>query len=190
MKRGSYKKKKIYRYLIAIIILALLTVLILILKKPVKTPEESDLLYGKVVYVIDGDTIKFQVDKNQSLIIENGNDNNPEAKDIPEDFDMDGENIIRLIGIDCPESASHDESKNTEEGRLATEYVKSLIEGKTVGLEFDIEKKDKYDRFLAYVWLDGTLVNKDIYQAGHGELMMIPPNTKYEDYYLEPRPNP
>ena len=179
------KFKTIYKYLIAIILLSVLTMAIIVFRKPIEMPDEKDLLYGRVTYVIDGDTIKFQVQKDQSFLMTSKDGDEPKEKTIPEGFDLEGENIIRLIGIDAPESASYDSSKNTEEGLRATEFVKELIEGKTVGLEFDKETRDKYDRFLAYVWMDGELINRTIYKSEHAELMMISPNTKYEEYFLE-----
>jgi micrococcal nuclease len=34
-----------------------------------------------------------------------------------------------------------------------------LLEGKDVQLEFDVETFDKYGRTLAYIWVDGEMVN-------------------------------
>lgn len=69
--------------------------------------------------------------------------------------DEDGSEFkVRLIGCNTPESVSSDESKNCEEGRLASQYTKSLIsEGQTVYLEYDNDHYAKYGRILAYVWL-------------------------------------
>lgn len=61
---------------------------------------------------------------------------------------------VRRIGCNTPESVSSDENKNCEEGRLASQYTKSLFsEGQTVYLEYDNDCCDKYGRILAYVWL-------------------------------------
>lgn len=61
---------------------------------------------------------------------------------------------VRRIGCNTPESVSSDENKNCEEGRLASQYTKSLFsEGQTVCLEHDNDCCDKYGRILAYVWL-------------------------------------
>lgn len=69
--------------------------------------------------------------------------------------DEDGSEFkVRRIGCNTPESVSSDENKNCEEGRLASQYTKSLFsEGQTVYLEYDNECCDKYGRILAYVWL-------------------------------------
>lgn len=51
--------------------------------------------------VIDGDTIVIEMDGTKSR--------------------------IRMIGVNTPESASPDESKNTEEGKIASEYTKNAL---------------------------------------------------------------
>lgn len=67
--------------------------------------------------------------------------------------------IIRLLGIDAPEKAQpcYEEAKN---------FLKKLIENKTVKLEYDKKKKDKHGRLLAYVWINNTFVNKEIVEKG------------------------
>jgi len=53
---------------------------------------------------------------------------------------------VQLIGIKAPE--------DEEMGQEATEFVKSLgLEGKEVRLEFDVQKRDKYGRLLAFVYV-------------------------------------
>lgn len=105
---------------------------------------------------------------------------------------------VRLIGIDTPEMHESDklyrDSQRTGQdthtiqkmGRRAYEFTKKLVEGRRVNLEFDLEKYDKYDRLLAYVYLkeEGTFVNAKIIQEGYGSLMSIPPNVKYTDLFL------
>jgi micrococcal nuclease len=105
---------------------------------------------------------------------------------------------VRLIGIDTPEMHESDklyrDSRRTQQdmrtikelGRRAYEFTKNLIEGKRVSLEFDVEKHDRYDRLLAYVYLkDGTFVNAEIVRQGYASLMTIPPNVKYADLFLK-----
>ncbi len=72
-------------------------------------------------------------------------------------------------------------------GRRAYEFTKKLVEGKRVSLEFDVEKYDKYDRLLAYVYLKdgGTFVNAEIVKQGYASLMTIPPNAKYANLFLK-----
>lgn len=95
------------------------------------------------------------------------------------------EEIVRLIGIDTPESVHPDKEKNTEEGNTASEYLKNLIEDEYVQLEYDIQTTDKYGRLLAYVYHDGKMVNEMLLESGHAELMSVPPNVKYQDRFYE-----
>lgn len=115
-----------------------------------------------VQYVIDGDT--FIINK-------------------------DGQEVkVRLIGVDTPESVAKQEyldntgKENTQEGKIASDYVKDLITDKTVYLEYDIGKEDIYGRTLAYVYLDPekTLMLQELLlQKGLAKTMTIMPNIKY-----------
>jgi len=52
--------------------------------------------------------------------------------------------------------------------------------------EFDVEKKDRYERLLAYVYLkDGTFLNAEIVKQGYASLMTYPPNVKYADDFVK-----
>ncbi len=96
---------------------------------------------------------------------------------------------VRLIGINSPESVHQDESKNTQEGRDASAFLKEyLADVDTVWLEFDVEARDQYERVLAYVWMnaDGTDVGGDmlngiIVKNGYAEARAYEPNVKYQD---------
>ena len=87
---------------------------------------------------------------------------------------VDGDTIVlnngervRLIGVDTPE---------TKHPRKPVEYF-----GKEVRLEYDWQKRDKYGRLLAYVYLmDGTLLNAEIVKQGYGHAF-----TKFPFKYLE-----
>jgi micrococcal nuclease len=105
---------------------------------------------------------------------------------------------VRLIGIDTPEIHESDklyrDSKRSQQsvseikemGQRSYQFVKDLVEGKVVSLEFDVEKQDKYKRLLAYVYLkDGRFVNAEIVKQGYASLMTYPPNVKYADLFLK-----
>ena len=105
---------------------------------------------------------------------------------------------VRLIGIDTPEMHESDklyrDSQRTRQdvsviqklGRQSYEFTKKLVEGKRVSLEFDVEKRDRYDRLLAYVYLkDGTFVNAEIVKQGYASLMTIPPNVRYAGLFAK-----
>ena len=90
---------------------------------------------------------------------------------------------VRLIGVDTPESVHRDESKNTREGKIVSERLSSFLKGKLVQLEFDKEMRDKYNRLLAYVYVDGNMVNRMLLTAGLARTLSIPPNTKYAEEF-------
>jgi micrococcal nuclease len=90
---------------------------------------------------------------------------------------------IRYIGINAPEI--HHPQKGIEYcGPQASDFNKRLVLGKTVRLEFDQERFDRYGRTLAYLYLqDGTFVNAELVRQGYARTMTIRPNTKYADLF-------
>lgn len=80
---------------------------------------------------------------------------------------------VRYIGINTPE---HDQPYYAE----ALAANRQLVEGKTIQLEFDVETFDQYGRSLAYVWLNGVLVNLEIVRQGYASAFTVPPNVRYE----------
>lgn len=130
---------------------------------------ESNSLYSDILVdrVVDGDTLK-----------------------------LENEEKVRLIGIDTPEmhesNKLHRDSKRSGQdvhtiiamGKKSYQFTRQLVEGKRVKLEFDVERKDKYGRLLAYVYLaDGTFINAEIVKQGFASLMTYPPNVKYADFF-------
>ena len=92
---------------------------------------------------------------------------------------------VRLIGVDTPESVHPDKNKNSKEGKKASDYTKEKLQGKKVGLEFDVQKNDKYGRILAYVWNESKMYNLELLEKGYAKVMTIPPNIKYSELFLE-----
>ena len=103
--------------------------------------------------------------------------------------DPDGDRLrVRLTGINAQESVHEDESKNTEEGREASQFMKDLLEHvDVVYLEYDEEEFDQYDRTLAYVWIDSgdtyVMVNEIMLATDHAEPVYIKPNLRYADTF-------
>lgn len=96
--------------------------------------------------------------------------------------DIDGvEERVRFIGIDTPESVHPDADRNVEYGKVASEFTRGQLEGKTVTLEYDVQERDQYGRILAYVYLDGKMFNKTLLEEGHAKVATYPPNVKYVD---------
>lgn len=93
---------------------------------------------------------------------------------------VQGVGTVRLIGVDTPETV--DPRKPVQPfGREASAFTRQLVGGKVVRLEYDWQRKDKYDRTLAYVFLaDGTFVNAEIVKQGFGHAY-----TQYSFKYLD-----
>jgi len=97
----------------------------------------------KVVEVIDGDTIKVEIDKQIET--------------------------VRLLGIDTPEVLN---SYGSEEcyGKEASGKAQKLLENKEVYLIPEVLSSDKgkYNRLLRYVFLsDGKFVNAELIKEGY-----------------------
>jgi len=99
------------------------------------------------------------------------------------------EEKVRFIGIDTPEVGEGAEPY----GKEAAGYTASIISiGDMVWLETDAERRDRYGRLLAYVWLDepqhgddaevcGSLLNARLVSDGFASTYVYPPNVKYAD---------
>ena len=110
---------------------------------------------GRVVKVIDGDTV---------------------------DVSMDGRTErIRLIGVDTPET----KKPNTPVqcfGPEASEHIESLLPvGTPVLVQRDIEARDPFGRLLGYIYRtsDNLFVNQDLIVNGFARPLSIAPNTAF-----------
>ena len=74
--------------------------------------------------------------------------------------------ITRFLYIDTPESTNEIEPFGVE----AAEYTCNLLSNaKRIELQFDGPLKDKYDRTLAWVWVNGELLQKNLINMGYVE---------------------
>lgn len=112
---------------------------------------------GRVVHVVDGDTIDVQ---------------------------MGGRRVrVRYIGINAPESA--DPRRPVEcFGREAAAKNKELVDGKMVRLERDISETDRYGRLLRYVYVGELFVNAELVRLGYAQAVTYPPDVKYQELFL------
>ena len=140
---------------------------------PVKIDSQHAQETYNVLWVVDGDTLKvlYQGKKER----------------------------VRLIGIDTPETRVNPRAKKESQrtgqdlntilamGKESTKFVKTLVnQGDHIGIEFDVQKRDKYGRLLGYVYLpNGKMLNEEIVKAGYANLLTIPPNVKYQDRFLK-----
>lgn len=92
---------------------------------------------------------------------------------------------IRLIGIDTPEVAHH-QQKAQPYGAIAREQLRALLKkhDNQIVLEFDEEKHDRYKRELAYTYLpDGKSISEWLLQQGYAKTLVFPPNVKYAECF-------
>ena len=72
---------------------------------------------------------------------------------------------VRLIGVDCPETVKPHHPVEPF-GPEASAFTKSFVAGGNVRLQFDRERIDRYDRFLAYVFVGDAMLNEELLRAG------------------------
>lgn len=84
---------------------------------------------------------------------------------------------IRLIGIDAPEMGQK------RWGERAKRHLAGMLaSSRNIYIEYDVERKDKYGRLLAYVrTADGRLVNAEMLKDGYAVLFTFPPNVRHVD---------
>lgn len=90
------------------------------------------------------------------------------------------EERVRLIGIDTPEVDWYG-GQGECYGEEAGLFMRGLLEGERVRLEYDEEPRDRYGRTLAYVYLeDGRMVNLLLVRRGYAAVSIFEPNDRYE----------
>jgi micrococcal nuclease len=122
----------------------------------------GEAVSGKVLRVIDGDTIEVSVDG--------------------------AEEDVRYIGVDTPETVKPGEPVQCY-GPQASAANHRLVEGRTVRLVFDRERRDDYGRLLAYVYARARgdlgrsgkyrFVNAALIRDGYARTLEIAPNTAH-----------
>jgi micrococcal nuclease len=120
------------------------------------------------------------------LIVSCGNSKEPDTYRVLKVIDGDTVIIdhpkverVRYLGIDTPETLKPD-SPGDPFSNESTAFNERLVLGKNVTLEIDKEKYDPYGRLLAYVFIDGKLVNEELVREGLARAFFIGPNRKYE----------
>ncbi len=85
---------------------------------------------------------------------------------------VDGDTVVlssgsikRYVGITSPENNEPFEKESTEENR-------KQVEGKTVSLEYDNYKADKFGRILAYVIVGGKNVSIELVKKGLAQVVV------------------
>ena len=116
---------------------------------------------GRVVRVIDGDTIVVEI--------------------------AGVEYRVRYIGMDTPESV--DPNSPVEPMALASSAAnEALVAGKAVLLEKDVSDTDRYGRLLRNVWVERegalVLVGLELVRTGFAQVSTYPPDVMYVDALL------
>jgi len=100
-------------------------------------------------------------------------------------IELVGGERVRYIGIDTPE-IKHRDAEVRKMAKIAKKINRRLVGRKEVILEYDVEKRDRYGRLLAYVFLeDGTFVNAKLVRRGYALILTVPPNVKYASFFLK-----
>lgn len=108
----------------------------------------------ELVYAIDGDTAKFK------------------------DVITNEQFTLRFLGIDTPESTIQKDPW----GKAASNYTAKALNGaKTIVLEAEGARTETYDRYLGFVWVDGTLLNLELVEEAYTNSTLT--NSKYEEFF-------
>jgi micrococcal nuclease len=115
---------------------------------------------GRVVRIVDGDTVKVRVPDRLRTV------------------------TVRYIGVDTPESVKPGEPVQCY-AQQASNFNKRLVTGRRVRLRIGRERTDRYGRTLAYVYLfDGDrFVNAELIRRGYARTVEFPPNTDFADRF-------
>lgn len=79
---------------------------------------------------------------------------------------LEGGCRVRLIGVDTPES-KHPDRPPEPLGAQAARYTEERVAGREITLTYDRERFDAYHRVLAFVTIDGRLLNEDLILEGY-----------------------
>lgn len=117
--------------------------------------EDTNKIEVELVGVTDGDTAKFKMDVEQIT--------------------------VRFLGINTKETVDPEIGEESW-GKEASDFTKEKLENATkIELEFDevADEKDKYDRYLAWIWVDDELLQNLLVENGLAENYMLQNNYKY-----------
>ena len=99
---------------------------------------------------------------------------------------LDGR-LVRYIGIDTPEVRRREGDRWIKDpepfGEAATEANRRLVEGKRIRIEYDVQRRDRHGRLLAYVFVGDVMANAKLLEEGYAQLLTIPPNLKYVEEF-------
>jgi endonuclease YncB( thermonuclease family) len=126
------------------------------IQSPLTSPHATPPQTERVGQIIDGDTIDVAIEGRRER--------------------------VQYIGINTPET-KHPTRGVDPYGPEAAEATTRLVAGHTVGLELDVERRDRYGRLLAYA--GDSMVNAELVRQGYAQVATFPPNVKYQELFLK-----
>lgn len=126
-----------------------------------RNKQETEKVKVEYTQSVDGDTAKFKM--NNEII------------------------TVRFLAIDTPESV-HPTKEVEAYGIEASNYTKQKLENaQNIELEFDnnSDKKDKYNRYLAWIWVDGELLQSLLVNQGLAKVAYLYGDYKYTNILQE-----
>ena len=120
--------------------------------------DAGDANVGRVVRVVDGDTIHVQLGATREK--------------------------VRYIGVDTPETKDPRRPVQCY-GQKAADFNARLVDGELVRLVRDVEERDRYGRLLAYVYRvrDELFVNAELARLGYAQPLSIAPDVRHADRF-------
>ena len=88
---------------------------------------------------------------------------------------------VRLLAVDTPESV-HPKKEEEYYGKEASDYTCNVLKkANKIELEFDdnSDKLDKYDRLLAWVFIDDKLLQESLIEGGYAKVAYLYGDYKY-----------
>jgi micrococcal nuclease len=121
-------------------------------------PGPASTSVGRVVRVVDGDTIRVSLGGREER--------------------------VRYIGVDTPESVKPGTPVQCFAKKASAEN-KRLVGGERVRLVRDVEERDRYGRLLAYVYpaAGGPMVNESLVRGGYARPLTIPPDVRHAERF-------
>ena len=146
---------------------------------------------------------KVPTDTAQNNSVESSKPLEPRSACIPVEYvkNYDGDTMtVNILGISLLEDRGRfigvdtDEKGQTQRAKKATEFTRQRLQNSEIYLEFDTRLRDKYDRLLAYVWLEDStgrrsMLNRQLLAKDLAELMIIPPDDEFEKFLRKYIPN-
>ncbi|MGA1332476.1 MAG: thermonuclease family protein, partial [Ilumatobacteraceae bacterium] len=124
---------------------------------------ENTVLEATVLEVIDGDTLRLDLDGSRES--------------------------VRLIGVNTPETKHPTKGVECFGPEASAFLARWLQPGTRVRVERDLEARDAYRRLLLYIFVDTPsgqrFVNLELVARGFATPLSIEPNTRYQQFFVD-----